>query len=60
MSPTTAKWAGEGDSQDYDVVVLDRDLPKLHGDDLCEQIVASPCTSRILMLTAAGTGRGPR
>ena len=39
---------------EYDVVVLDRDLPKLHGDELCAQIVDSPCTSRILMLTAAG------
>jgi DNA-binding response OmpR family regulator len=38
----------------YDVVILDRDLPGLHGDRLCEQIVDSPCTSRILMLTAAG------
>jgi DNA-binding response OmpR family regulator len=39
---------------EYDVVVLDRDLPKLHGDELCAQIVDSPCPSRILMLTAAG------
>jgi DNA-binding response OmpR family regulator len=38
----------------YDVVVLDRDLPGLHGDQFCEQIVASPCPSRVLMLTAAG------
>jgi DNA-binding response OmpR family regulator len=38
----------------YDVVVLDRDLPGLHGDEVCEQIVGSPCPSRILMLTAAG------
>jgi DNA-binding response OmpR family regulator len=38
----------------YDVVVLDRDLPQLHGDELCAQIISSPCTSRILMLTAAG------
>src|SRR5260370_18012941 len=37
----------------YDVVVLDRDLPRLHGDALCQQIVDSPGTSRILMLTAA-------
>src|SRR5258708_15995315 len=37
----------------YDVVVLDRDLPRLHGDVLCQQIVDSPGTSRILMLTAA-------
>jgi DNA-binding response OmpR family regulator len=38
----------------YDVVVLDRDLPALHGDKLCQQIVGSPRTTRILMLTAAG------
>src|SRR5229473_8452811 len=38
----------------YDVVVLDRDLPRLHGDVLCQQIVNSPSTCRILMLTAAG------
>jgi DNA-binding response OmpR family regulator len=38
----------------YDVVILDRDLPGLHGDRLCEQIVHSPCPTRILMLTAAG------
>ena len=37
----------------YDVIVLDRDLPRLHGDALCQQIVDSPSTSRILMLTAA-------
>jgi DNA-binding response OmpR family regulator len=39
---------------EYDVVVLDRDLPRLHGDELCTQIVNSARTSRILMLTAAG------
>ncbi|MGH9123623.1 MAG: response regulator transcription factor [Acidimicrobiales bacterium] len=38
----------------YDVVVLDRDLPRLHGDSLCQHIVESPRPSRILMLTAAG------
>src|SRR5260370_30873678 len=37
----------------YDVVVLDRDLPPLHGDPLCQQIVDSPGSSRILILTAA-------
>lgn len=37
----------------YDVIILDRDLPRLHGDDLCQRIVDSPTTSRILMLTAA-------
>jgi DNA-binding response OmpR family regulator len=38
----------------YDVVVLDRDLPRLHGDALCRQIVSSAQPTRILMLTAAG------
>ena len=39
----------------YDVVVLDRDLPGMHGDDLCAEIVASGATTRVLMLTASGT-----
>ena len=38
---------------DYDVVVLDRDLPLVHGDDVCRAIVESTSTSRVLMLTAA-------
>jgi DNA-binding response OmpR family regulator len=38
----------------YDVIILDRDLPGLYGDALCQQIVDSPSTSRVLMLTAAG------
>src|SRR5258708_12849942 len=37
----------------YDVVVLDRDLPPLHGDALCQQLVYSPGTTRILMLPTA-------
>jgi DNA-binding response OmpR family regulator len=39
---------------DYDVVVLDRDLPLVHGDDVCQQVVESGSPVRILMLTAAG------
>ncbi|WP_028932089.1 response regulator transcription factor [Pseudonocardia asaccharolytica] len=39
----------------YDVVVLDRDLPGLSGDELCAEIVSSPTTTRVLMLTASGT-----
>ena len=39
----------------YDVVVLDRDLPGAHGDEVCRQIVAGGCGSRVLMLTAAST-----
>lgn len=38
----------------YDVVVLDRDLPKVHGDDVCTELVAERTAVRILMLTASG------
>ena len=41
----------------YDVVVLDRDLPLVHGDEVCRRIVAGNSGSRVLMLTAAGTVR---
>ncbi len=40
---------------DYDVVVLDRDLPGIHGDDVCRRLVAEEHDTRILMLTAAAT-----
>lgn len=40
---------------DYDVIVLDRDLPGVHGDTICEKLVADGCRSRILMLTAAAS-----
>jgi len=39
----------------YDVVVLDRDLPGVHGDEVCRRIVAGRSQSRVLMLTAAST-----
>jgi len=38
---------------DYDVVVLDRDLPIVSGDDVCATLVDSGADTRILMLTAA-------
>jgi DNA-binding response OmpR family regulator len=37
----------------YDVVVLDRDLPGVHGDEVCRSLVADGCPSGVLMLTAA-------
>jgi two-component system, OmpR family, response regulator VanR len=37
----------------YDVVVLDRDLPKLHGDDVCRALSAEQPRTKVLMLTAA-------
>ena len=40
-------------STDYDVVVLDRDLPAVHGDRVCRRLVRDGSHSRILMLTAA-------
>ena len=41
----------------YDVVVLDRDLPGVHGDEVCRRIAAGRPGSRVLMLTAASTVR---
>ncbi|MEU4219623.1 response regulator transcription factor [Actinoplanes sp. NPDC026623] len=38
---------------DYDVLILDRDLPLVHGDEVCRQLAARDATPRILMLTAA-------
>jgi DNA-binding response OmpR family regulator len=39
----------------YDVVVLDRDLPGTHGDDVCRALAAERSESRVLMLTAASS-----
>ncbi len=42
---------------DYDVVVLDRDLPGVHGDEVCAALVEQGSTTRVLMLTAAASVR---
>jgi DNA-binding response OmpR family regulator len=39
----------------YDVVVLDRDLPETHGDEVCRSLVSDGSPSRVLMLTAASS-----
>jgi DNA-binding response OmpR family regulator len=39
---------------EYDVVVLDRDLPTVHGDEVCRELAERRVPARILMLTAAG------
>ncbi len=41
----------------YDVVVLDRDLPVVHGDEICRKLAGEQSGSRVLMLTAASTVR---
>ena len=41
----------------YDVVVLDRDLPGVHGDEVCRSLQDGGSDARILMLTAAATIR---
>ena len=41
----------------YDVVVLDRDLPLVHGDQVCRMLLAERSETRVLMLTAASTIR---
>jgi DNA-binding response OmpR family regulator len=38
---------------DYDVIILDRDLPGMHGDQVCAELIAAGRRSRVLMLTAA-------
>ncbi|MCI0158778.1 response regulator transcription factor [Leifsonia shinshuensis] len=40
---------------DYDVVILDRDIPGVHGDDVCAWVTANAPGCRVLMLTAART-----
>ena len=40
---------------DYDVIVLDRDLPGTHGDEVCTTLTTAGRNSRILMLTASAT-----
>jgi DNA-binding response OmpR family regulator len=39
----------------YDVIVLDRDLPGVHGDEICRRLVTDGADSRVLMLTASST-----
>jgi DNA-binding response OmpR family regulator len=39
----------------YEVVVLDRDIPEVHGDEVCRVLVKRASETRVLMLTAAGT-----
>jgi DNA-binding response OmpR family regulator len=50
--PAALERAAEGD---YDVVVLDRDLPGVHGDQVCHELRREPARTRVLMLAAAGT-----
>jgi DNA-binding response OmpR family regulator len=47
--------AAKLDLNTYDVIVLDRDLPGIHGDTLCQMIAERDQRVMILMLTAAGT-----
>ncbi len=51
--------AAKLDATAYDVVVLDRDLPGLHGDTLCQMITVRDGRAMVLMLTAARRPRGP-
>jgi DNA-binding response OmpR family regulator len=47
--------AAKLDANSYDVVVLDRDLPGIHGDTLCQMITERDDRVMVLMLTAAGS-----
>lgn len=46
--------AAKLDLNTYDVVLLDRDLPGIHGDTLCQMITERDDRAMVLMLTAAG------
>jgi DNA-binding response OmpR family regulator len=50
-----ARGLAKGRAFDYHVVVLDRDLPALHGDEVCRALARERPAQRILMLTAAGS-----
>ena len=61
MDAIAADIAADGDTallaielNDYDVVLLDRDIPGVHGDDVCRRLAADPLSPAVLMLTAAG------
>ena len=45
----------KADLAPYDVILLDRDLPRRHGDDVCRELRAADHPARILMLTAAAS-----
>jgi DNA-binding response OmpR family regulator len=47
--------AAKFDLNAYDVVVLDRDLPGIHGDTLCQMMTERDDRAMVLMLTAAGS-----
>jgi DNA-binding response OmpR family regulator len=47
--------AAKIDQNSYDVVVLDRDLPGLHGDTICRMITEGDKPAMVLMLTASGS-----
>lgn len=61
MESITTWIVGDGDAaleilaeQDFDVVILDRDIPGVHGDEVCRRLAADPQAAAVLMLTAAG------
>ena len=61
MESITAQVVGDGNAaldvlaeQDFDVVLLDRDIPGVHGDEVCRRLASDPQGPAVLMLTAAG------
>lgn len=61
MEAITSQVVGDGNAalallaeHDYDAVLLDRDIPGVHGDEICRRLAADPQGPAVLMLTAAG------
>jgi len=54
LAPDGAQGLTQARVYDYDVIVLDRDLPQVHGDHVCEALAREGARARVLMLTASG------
>jgi DNA-binding response OmpR family regulator len=50
-------WLGKASSLGYDVVVLDRDLPGVSGDDICRSVTARNATMRVIVVTASASAQ---
>src|SRR5260370_17753550 len=59
LAPDGAQALEKTWASDYDVIVLDRDLPEVHGDEVCRRLAGDGSLSRILMLTAARPAAAP-
>ena len=55
VAPDGASALNKVAANSYDVVVLDRALPRVHGDDVCRRIAATETSAKVIMLTASAS-----